>query len=431
MAILFVLVFLATVDMAFSQLSDLGLRRLSSDNDDPSKKIFAFLRQIIDDRPRFRFGLSSAIQFLLITFTVLVTLVILRYTEDRTWLLLYALLIGLIATVLFRQIIPRLIVRGNPEQRLLFLLPIVRPLYSITASVTAPFASLFAAKDQQKLEATATPDASDERDDDEDIQALLEVGEAEGILEEDEREMIESMVEFAETRVGEIMTPRTEICAVPVDATVRSVRDLIIEQKYSRLPAYRDSVDNIEGVIYVRDLLQVWAEGGREDQPIAPLLRMPYFVPETKSAADLLKTMQFDRVQLAIVVDEYGGVAGLVSDEDLIEEIVGEIEDEDTEQEEIIEIIQGEDGGYFDVLGSTEIDKIERLFEEEIDLEDDDYSTIAGLVTSEVGHVPKAGETLIIRGLNIEVLQADEKKLTLLRLRRHAESEPAETPAES
>ena len=426
-SILLVLVFLATVDMAFSQLSDLSLRRLSADSDDTGKGAYTFLRQILEDRPRFRFALSSTIQLLLITFTVLVTMLTLRYTQNRTELLIYALLIGLLATVLFRQIIPRLIVRNNAERMLLFLLPIVRPLYAFTATITAPIAALFTPKEQPKLEATITPDSPDERDDDEDIQALLEVGEAEGILEEDEREMIESMVDIAETRVGEIMTPRTEICSVPVETSIRSIRDLMIDQKYSRVPVYRGSVDNIEGIIYVRDLLQVWAEGGREDQPIASLLRDPFFVPETKSAAELLKTMQIDHVQLAIVVDEYGGVAGIVTVEDLIEEIVGEIEDEDTEEEEIIEIIEGE-GGYFDVLGSTEVDKIERLFDD-LDLEDDDYTTIAGMVTSEAGHVPKVGETLTIRGLDIEILRADEKRLSLLRIRRHVAPVAEEAPA--
>jgi len=425
-SILIVLVFLATVDMAFSHLSDLSLRRLSADVDENSRaSTYEFLREILENRPLFRFAISSAIQFLLITFTVLVVILVLRFTLDRTSILLYALLIGLLATVLFRQFLPRLLVRNNPEGALLLVLPIVRPLYALTSAIVSPFASLFRSKEQQqKLEATSTPDSSDDReDDDENIQAFLEVGEAEGILEEDEREMIESMVEFAETRAAEIMTPRTEICAIPIDATVRAARDLIIDQKYSRLPVYRESIDNIEGIIYVRDLLQVWAGGGQEEQPISTMLRDAYFVPETKSAADLLKSMQVNHVQIAIVVDEYGGVAGVVTVEDLIEEIVGEIEDEDIEEEEIIEIIEGEDG-YFDVLGSTEIDKIERLFD--IDLEDDDYTTIAGMVTSEAGQVPKVGETLAIRGLQVEVREADEKKLSLLRIRRYVEIEPDE-----
>jgi CBS domain containing-hemolysin-like protein len=421
-SILIVVVFLATVDMAFSQLSDLGLRRLATESDEGSRQsTYEFLREIVDNRPLFRFAITSTIQFLLITFTVVVVVAITRYTLDRTSLLVYSLVIGLLATVLFRQFLPRLFVRSNPEGFLLLVLPIVRPLYALAAVVARPFASLFLSKDQQqKLEATATPDSPDEKreDDDEDIQALLEVGEAEGILEEGEREMIESMVEFAETRVGEIMTPRTEICAIPADATVRAARDLIIDQKYSRIPVYRDSIDNIEGLIYVRDLLQAWADGGKEDQAIADILRDPYFVPETKSAADLLKNMQVDHVQIAIVVDEYGGVAGVVTVEDLIEEIVGEIEDEDIEDEEIIEIVEGEDG-FYDVLGSTEIDKIERIFD--LDLEDDDFSTIAGMITSEVGYVPKVGEKLTLENLDIEILRADEKKVTLVRLRK---SEP-------
>ncbi len=222
------------------------------------------------------------------------------------------------------------------------------------------------------------------------------------------------MVEFSETRAAEIMTPRTEICALPIKATVREARDLMVEEKYSRLPVYRDSIDNIEGVIYVRDLLQAWSEQ-KESQPIEPILRPAFFVPETKTASELLKTMQVDHVQIAIVVDEYGGVAGLVTVEDILEEIVGEIEDEDIEEEEIIEIVEGSDG-YWEVLGSTEIDKIERLLD--LDFSDDDFTTIAGLVTTEEGHVPKVGEKLDIRGLDIEVLEADEKRIGRLRLRK-------------
>jgi CBS domain containing-hemolysin-like protein len=225
------------------------------------------------------------------------------------------------------------------------------------------------------------------------------------------------MVEFSDTTVDEIMTPRTEIVALSIESTVKAARDLIIEEKYSRLPVFRENIDNIEGVIYVRDLLNAWAED-KENQTIASLLRHAYFVPETKSAAELLKDMQTSHVQVAIVVDEYGGVAGLVTVEDILEEIVGEIEDEDTEDEEIIEIIEGADG-YFDVLGSTEIGKIERLFGMEI--EDDDFTTIAGLVTSESGYVPKIGEKLTFRGLDVEILKADEKKIYLLRLRKSVE----------
>lgn len=417
--ILLAMVFLATVDMAFSHQSDVTLRRLSGDEELAEKRgSAAFLREILENRPRFRFALSSAIQVLLISFTVLLTVIVNSFTTNTGALLLIALAVGLVATVLFRQIIPRLIVRNNSEKKLLFLLPAVRPLYSITSAIVGPFTSGQKKNDKFNLDATFTPDTTEDRDDDndDDFQALMEVGEAEGIIEEKERELIESVVEFGETRVGEIMTPRTEICAIPIDATISDARDLIVSEKYSRLPVYRDTVDNIEGVIYVRDLLQAWSEGA-ENQPIESITRAPYFVPESKTAEELLKSMQTNHVQIAIVIDEYGGVAGLVTVEDILEEIVGEIEDEDIVEEEIIEIVEGNDG-YYDVIGSTDIDKVERLFD--IELEDEEYTTIAGLVTSEEGLVPKTGERLVIKGLEIEVLEADEKRINLLRLRKAA-----------
>ncbi|HUR98692.1 MAG TPA: CBS domain-containing protein, partial [Pyrinomonadaceae bacterium] len=218
----------------------------------------------------------------------------------------------------------------------------------------------------------------------------------------------------------------TEICAVAIGSTVRQARDLMTEEKYSRLPVYRESIDNVEGVIYVRDLLQAWADG-KEHESIDGMLRDAYFVPETKTASELLKSMQGNHVQIAIVIDEYGGVAGIVTVEDIIEEIVGEIEDEDSEEEEIIEIIEGEDG-YWDVLGSTDIDKIERLFD--IELEDDDYTTVAGMITSEAGYVPKMGDVLTLRGLEARILRADEKKVGLVRLRKFDGEEEVEVESD-
>lgn len=417
--ILLALVFLATVDTAFWHLSDVGLRRILSDEESVEKKNSVnFLREILENRPRFRFALSSTIQVLLVGFMVLLTVIVSEYSTSRGQLIFFALLFGLIGTVLLRQIIPRLLVRNNTEQKLLFLLPAIRPIYAVASFFVEPI-STRRTKTRQKLETTITPEEQEERDEDnaEDFQALMEVGEAEGIIEEEERELIETMVEFADTLAGEIMTPRTEICAVSVGTSIKAARDVIIEEKYSRLPVYRDSIDNIEGMVYVRDLLSALATGQKENS-VETIMRDAFFVPETKTAADLLKSMQVNHVQIAVVIDEYGGVAGLVTVEDILEEIVGEIEDEDIEQEEIIEIVEGE-GGYYDVLGSTEIDKIERLFD--IELEDEDYTTIAGLVTSDAGYVPKVGEHLRLRGLNIEVLEADDKKLQRLRLRQDFE----------
>jgi CBS domain containing-hemolysin-like protein len=423
--LLLILLFLATVDRAFSQLSDVGLRRLSADYEDsPKVRSVAFLQSILENRPRFRFALSAAIQILLIAFSVVVTLIVSSFDLPYFQLLAYSIVICLVSSIVFRQFLPRLLTGTNPEAKLLLLLPFFRPFYGLLSAVSDPFQ--FFTKDNSPIDVTIVPTQTVEEikeDNAEDIQALIEVGEAEGILEEKERELIETMVEFSDTKAGEIMTPRTEIVALPIDSTVIKARDLIIEEKFSRLPVYRETIDNIEGIIYVRDLLNAWSED-KENQTIETLLRPAFFVPETKSVSELLKNMQLSRVQIAIVVDEYGGVAGLVSVEDILEEIVGEIEDEDTEAEEIIEIIEGEDKSYYDVLGSTEIGKIERLFE--VEIEDDDFTTIAGLVTSEAGYVPKVGERLEVRGLDVEILQADEKKIILLRLRLPVASEITE-----
>ena len=419
--ILILLAFLATVDMAFSHLSDVSLRRLASDvedSDSPARAVF--LRQILNDRSGFRFALSLTIHILLITFAVLVAVTAIGWLETRREVALYSLGIALVATVLFRQIIPKILVRSDPEKRLLLLLPAVRPLYTAWSWTIAPFSRLFApANEPARLDTTTTPESIEEDEEDaaDDLQALIEVGEAEGIIEERDRELIESMVGFSDTVAGDVMTPRTEIVAIPIEATVREARDLIIEHKYSRIPVYSESIENIEGVLYVRDLLQAWANG-KEMLPIKDMLRPAFFIPETKPAGDLLKSMQQNHVQIAIVIDEYGGVAGVVTVEDLIEEIVGEIEDEDIEEEEIIEIIEGEDG-YWDVIGSTEIDKVERLFG--LDLEDEEYNTIAGLVVTESGYVPKKGEHLVVRGLHVEVLRSDGKRIQLLRLKRAGE----------
>jgi putative hemolysin len=420
--LLVTLTFLATVDMAFGQLSDVGLRLLITEAEEqPAARSTLFLKEILENRPRFRFTISAAIQIMLVAFSVLITAISLRVFSlesfSQTRLIFIALLIGLTLAFIFRQVIPRLITLRNPERILLLSLPLVRPFYHLLSFAADPLHRLF---DRLRPERPVPERSADEEEEDnnDDIQALIDVGEEEGILEEEEGELIHSIIEFGDTRVNEVMTPRTEIAALPMTATVREARDLITESKYSRLPVYRDQIDNIEGLIYVRDLLQCWTEG-REDEGISQLLRPVYFVPETKAVADLLEEMQKAHVQLAIVIDEYGGIAGLVTVEDILEEIVGEIEDEDTEKEEIVEIVEASDG-YYEVLGSTEIGKIERLFDMEI--EADDFTTIAGLVISESGYVPRPGERLAFRGLDVEVLEADDRRINRLRLRRAEES---------
>jgi len=404
---------LATVDMAFGQLSDVGLRRLITEAEERAKlRSSAFLKQVLENRPRFSFAISATIQILLVVIAVVVTSISLSsFQQDR--FVLFGLLGGLVLAGIFRQIIPLFISTRDPEGTLLFLLPVIRPVLPLMAFAADPFHRLFdrSRRKEQELE---DGEEDEEQDAGDDIQAFIDVGEAEGILEEEEGELIQSILEFGDTRVSEVMTPRPDIVAVSAGATVREARDIMVESKYSRLPVYRDQIDNVEGLIYVRDLLQRWAEGN-EDGPISPLVRPVYFIPETKPVADLLEEMQKAHEQLSMVIDEYGGVSGLVTVEDILEEIVGEIEDEDIAGEELNDIVEQDDGCY-EVLGSTEIGKIERLFDMEI--EADDFTTIAGLVINESGKVPQPGEQLTFRGLELEVLEADERRIGRLRVKR-------------
>jgi putative hemolysin len=420
-ALLLVLAFLSTVDAAFGQLSDVGLRRLTGERDERPTPSVVFLGEILENRPRFRFTLNAAIQVVLVAFVVLVTSLCYQVLGEERRFLLIAFFIALVLTLLFRQFIPRMLSASNPERTLLSLLPLYRPFYGALSLVVTP-RQVAAERSRRGGDPHVTQTASEgaESDDDDnggDIQALIDVGEEEGILEEEERERIQSIIEYGETLAGEVMTPRTEIVALPLATTVREARDVMVESKYSRLPVYRGQIDDVVGIIYVRDLLACWAEG-REGDPIEPLLRPAYFVPETKSVDELFEEMQKVHVQLALVIDEYGGLAGLLTVEDILEEIVGEIEDEDIEGEEVVEIVEGDDG-YYDVLGSTEVGKIERLFD--LEIEDDDFTTIAGLVINESGRVPAPGTLLSLRGLDVEVLEADERRVNRLRLRRTPE----------
>jgi len=411
--LLVVLSLLATVDMAFGQLSDVGLRRLITEAEEKEKRRTAgFLKQVLENRPRFSFAISATIQILLVVVAVLVTSISLELFDDRRFVLV-GLFAGLILAGIFRQLIPLFISTHDPEGTLLFLLPLIRPYVPLMAFAADPFHRLF---DRTRRKEQVLENGEEEPDEDsgDDIQALIEVGEAEGILEEEEGELIHSILEFGDTHVSEVMTPRPDIVAVPVGSTVKEAREVMIESKYSRLPVFRDQIDNVEGMIYVRDLLECWPNG-KEDEPITSLVRPVYFVPETKPVAELLEEMQKAHAHLAMVIDEYGGVSGLVTVEDILEEIVGEIEDEDIGGEELKEIVEACEGCY-EVQGSTEIGKIERLFD--LEIEADDFTTIAGLVINESGKVPRPGEHLTFRGLEVQVLEADERRISRLLLKR-------------
>ena len=252
------------------------------------------------------------------------------------------------------------------------------------------------------------------------LRFLVQVGEEEGVIEEKEREMIHSIFEFGDTLVREVMRPRVDIIAVPAKATINEALGLVMEYGHSRLPVYEGSVDHIVGVVYVRDLLPALRQG-RLDQPVSEVQRRPFFVPESKKVDELFREMQRRKVSMAIVVDEYGGTAGLVTMEDLLEEIVGEIQDEYDLEEKPIQLV---DDRTAVVNGRTSIEEVNGTLGLQLPI--DEVDTIAGLVYALAGRVPGQGDTFSVPGAELRVERALGQRITKVRITRLAPQPPPE-----
>jgi len=242
----------------------------------------------------------------------------------------------------------------------------------------------------------------------EDIISFVNVGEAEGIIEEEEKEMIHSIVGFGETTAKEVMTPRTSMFALEGERTLDEVCDEIIEKGFSRIPVYEDTIDNIIGVLYLKDVLGI-IKDGKTDTPIKNFVRSGYFVPETKSIIEILQEFRSMKVHIALVLDEYGGIVGIVTIEDLIEEITGEIRDEyDTEEEELIHKI---DENSYEVDGMIDIETLDK--ELAIGLpESEDYESLGGLIVTEMGRVAVVGDEIMIDNVRLKVLEVDKMRVS-------------------
>jgi len=326
------------------------------------------------------------------------------------WSLSAVLLVVLVAEALSRL----LAVRAEPSlDRLTFayrgFLFLLRPLLPLAAP-------LFTSHEEDEGETVS--EEEDEASDDE-IEAFLDVGAKEGILEPGEEDMILRMIDFGDEVVRSVMTPRIDMVCAPVDSPLDELAALFVESNHSRIPLFQDSVDDIRGVLHIRDLL------GALHSPNLPAIESlslpPLFVPETKLLADLLRELQASHNHLALVVDEYGGTAGLVTIEDLLEEIVGEIVDEHDEDEPEAERL--EDGSYR-LDGMTSLDALGALFG--IDLEEEPYETIGGMIFGSLGDLPEPGSKVNAHGLEFTVEKVDDRRVDLLRVTREVPKDSAD-----
>jgi len=399
-ACLLILALLATFESALAQLSDVQLRVLLVEHERRVRP--RLLRELVENRQRLLLTLSMGIQVLS------VLLAIGAVSLFERWGFRHALVASFLAMILvislFRQFLPRLLTQNDPERMLLHLLPV----FSAFSTVFWPLAyPIYRALQAVKARA---PEPADDESSDEEIQAFIDVGEQEGIIEESEGQLIQSIVELGDRRVRDVMTPRSDIVAISIRATVADALRTMVETRCSRVPVYREHLDDVEGIVVLRDLVAAHL-AGRGHEGVATVMRPAYFVPETKRAAELLQEMKRSHIRIALVVDEYGGIAGLVTLEDLLKEIIGEICDEG--QPEPAEILAQPDGTFL-VKGTTDVRKLELVFHTEI--ESDDFTTVAGLILKHLDHLPAVGESIEYKGFRFEVVDADARRIRTVRV---------------
>jgi putative hemolysin len=412
----FAAVYVGTIETAFSALMRLSLR-LMAERGGRDDRLGFYL-----DNPILLF--VPARLMLGIIFS-LATMCIAILTGGAGFQSIGLLLLWIVVFILVcEHVVPLLIVRKNPERVLEIILPpfdaAARFLYPMTGGLVRLIDT------DRRDRPNPAAQNGEEPAQGEGANGHADAPEEPGLTEGDERRLLQSIVDFGGTLVREVMTPRPDIVAIQEDATLDELRALFREQEYSRIPVYKENLDNILGIVFVKDLIQLtdrpamWNVGphGSPNPPVHSLhslIRPATFVPETKRVPELLKEFQRRQVQIAIVVDEYGGTAGLVTIEDLLEEIVGEIRDEyDVESEPIVD----EGNGSFVFSEKVSIDDLrDRLG---IEIEPEGFETVGGYVLTRVGRVPAVGESFELDGLVVEVLEAERRRIHKVRFRRAA-----------
>ena len=398
-------VYVGTIETAFSALMRLSLRLMAERGNRGDRLSFYLDNPILLFVPA---RLLLGVIFSLATMCIAILTGATGFQSIGLLLLFVAVFI-----LLCEHVLPVLLVRKNPERALELLLPpfevAARFLHPLTGGLVRIIDYGRRDRDRPALP-PGEPGQEQTREASEGFDAETE----QRLIERDERRLLQSIVDFVGTLVREVMTPRPDIVAIRADATIGDLRALFREQEYSRFPVYRENLDNIVGVVFVKDLIQLMDGTAPNDAPLERLVRPATFVPGTKRVPELLKEFQGKQVQIAIVVDEYGGTAGLVTIEDLLEEIVGEIRDEyDVETEPVVD----EGAGTFVFSAKVSIDEFRERLGVEIE-EDEGFETVGGYVLTRVGRVPAIGETFDIDGLVIEVLEAERRRIHKVRVRK-------------
>ncbi len=364
------------------------------------------------DRARAAMAFNLLARLWLVAVSAAIVVGVIRFEPDRWQTVLEIVLLLGAEVVVAMQLLPMMLLSGARGSWAHPLVPLIRLglwiLWPILAAVDLTVSVLRISEEEP-----SAPAAEHQA-----IEALVEAATEEGILEQDEARLIEQVVEFGDKRVRDMMTPRPDVVAISARASLEELRRRVVETKYSRLPVFDKSIDDIIGIVVARDMLEVPdRDAGR--RTVRELTRPALFVPETKLGSELLKEMQRKNQQMAVVIDEYGLLAGVVTAEDLVEEIVGEIGEEDRRQAP--DVVR-ESGGSMVMRGSVAVDKIGELFGVTLETasQHSNVSTIAGLLNGVAGHVPRTGEVIEFDGLRFDVLEANQRKVLRVRARRSA-----------
>ncbi len=401
-------VYVGTIETAFSALMRLSLR-LMADRGGRDDRLGFYL----EDPPQLFVPARLLLGIIFSLATMFIAILTGRAGFQSIGMLLLFVAIFILVC---EHVLPLLIVRRNPERVLEVFLPPFDVAARFLHPLTGNLVRLTATQSRRdRVDPNNTNNATAETEIGEIAHADLEAGEEQGLIESDERRLLQSIVDFGDTLVREVMTPRPDMVAIRADATFDELRGLFREQEYSRIPVYKENLDNIVGFVFIKDVIRLDPpeSGQARLQPDLPrFIRPATFVPETKRVAEMLKEFQRKQVQIAIAVDEYGGTAGLVTIEDLLEEIVGEIRDEyDVETEPVVD----EGQGSFVFSAKVNIAEVhERLG---VEIEPEGFETVGGYVLTRVGRVPAVAETFDFDGLHIEVLEAERRRIHKVRMR--------------
>jgi len=346
-------------------------------------------------------------------------------TSAEALALIIVTLVLSLFTIVFGELVPKSLALAHTETFALrlsgfieVLLRVLGPLVRVLTAITTAVARMLGAGDQaQGVMST------------QELSILVERGGEQGILEAEEEQMIQAVIELGDQRIHEVMVPRIAMVTLRATASMDEAIDTVIDGGHSRIPVYEETIDEIIGILYAKDLLPFLKEAVTERPSLRSILRTPVFVPESMSVDDLLHEFQRRKIHIAIVLDEYGGTAGLVTIEDLLEEIVGEIQDEYDEEEPLIVRISDDEAR---IDGRADVDDLAELFDTNLGLEDaDEYDTVGGLIYHRIGGVPKPGDQVVVDGLTLTVETTDGRRVgKVLVVRTREDGEPEDDEAD-